>query len=138
MKEINQVITQLIFVRWLTKVLQKVGQYSLGVTACLHVYKTHDFVKIMGLLFMYFLVIFHKNVFCRSPNLLWTVYQPATPHSFLLAHKISTVPVYFGNHRDDIEKQGKVSFHRHTALCQETCHLILDRWFHTWHRLVVP
>lgn len=75
---------------------------------------------------MYFLVIFHKNLFYRSANLLQTVYQPAIPHSFLLAHKISTVPIHFGNHREDIEKQGKVSFHMHTALCQETCHLILD------------
>lgn len=56
MKEINQVIMQLIFVRWLTEVLKKVGQYRLGSQ---HVYKTHDFVKIMSCIFwLYFIRIY--------------------------------------------------------------------------------
>lgn len=74
----------------------------------------------------HFPAIFHKNPFHTYASLLQTVNQPVLPHSFVLACKISTVCIYFGNLSDDIEKQRKVSFHIHTALCWETWHLILD------------
>lgn len=98
--------------------LQKVGQCRLGVTACLQdTWLCKNYV-------IYFLVIFHKNSFHTSASLLQAVNQTVLPH-FVPAHNVSKVHIYFGNHRDDIEKQGKVSFHIDTALCQETWHLIL-------------
>lgn len=59
---------------------------------------------------IYFLVIFHKSAFHTSASLLQAVNQPVLCHSFVLAHKISTAHIYFGNHRDDIGKRGKSVF----------------------------